>query len=145
MSETRNELNSELTAVRSALIGDAIKSWTNQLVDQGGRNTLLHFRDLKRGTLDLSSPPTSSIAIDKLLKGQKIRLPELFDDPEDLADAVRRARTLHANSKENEEERGLQTLHLASFMANWVSEQSNSTPNSPVLLQPLSIVPLGSR
>src|SRR5208282_2282558 len=36
---------------RVSLVGRAVKTWTGELVDLGGRNTLLYYRDLKQGTL----------------------------------------------------------------------------------------------
>ena len=41
------------TASRAALVQRGVKTWTGELVDLGGRNTLLYYRDLKQGTLDL--------------------------------------------------------------------------------------------
>ncbi|MDA1272412.1 MAG: DUF4011 domain-containing protein, partial [Chloroflexi bacterium] len=130
--------------VRSTLVKDAIKSWTEQLIDLGGRNNLLNYRDLKRGTLDLSVPSASPKVARELLSGKRIRLSNLFNDPADLSDAILRARTLHAKARENGEERGLQTLYLASLMATWTNDRTSATPNSPVLLQPLGIFPVGS-
>lgn len=39
---------------RARLLRKQVKVWTGQLVDLSGRNNLLYYRDLKRGTLDLS-------------------------------------------------------------------------------------------
>ncbi len=38
---------------RQRLVRQAIEDWKRQLIDLGGRNNLLYFRDLKVGTLDL--------------------------------------------------------------------------------------------
>jgi hypothetical protein len=38
---------------RVDLVGRAVRTWTGELVDLGGRNTLLYYRDLKQGTLDI--------------------------------------------------------------------------------------------
>jgi hypothetical protein len=40
---------------RAALVEKAAGDWKNALVDLGGRNNLLHYRDLKLGTLDLTA------------------------------------------------------------------------------------------
>ena len=93
--------NPDLDSVRSALISRAIKSWTDELIDLGGRNNLLNYRDLKRGTLDLSEDYTSDLPVIKLLRGDKVRLSALFEEPAVLNDAVLRARTLYAKAKEN--------------------------------------------
>src|SRR3981081_3742686 len=39
---------------RQARVLAAVKAWTGQLVDVGGRNTLLFYRDLPPGTPDLT-------------------------------------------------------------------------------------------
>jgi hypothetical protein len=39
------------TSRRAGLVQNAVTEWKNALVDLGGRNNLLHYRDLKRGTL----------------------------------------------------------------------------------------------
>ena len=39
---------------RRALVERAVDEWRGQLIDLGGRNQLLHYRDLKVGTLDLA-------------------------------------------------------------------------------------------
>ena len=39
---------------RARLLRKQVKVWTGQLVDLSGRNNLLYYHDLKRGTLDLS-------------------------------------------------------------------------------------------
>jgi hypothetical protein len=39
---------------RASRVRAAIKAWTAQLIDLGGRNTLLYYRDQKVGTLDLT-------------------------------------------------------------------------------------------
>ena len=42
------------TKRRVELIQRAIREWTNELIDLGGRNNLLNYRDSSRGTLDLT-------------------------------------------------------------------------------------------
>jgi hypothetical protein len=44
----------ENSSRRAGLVLKASTDWKNALVDLGGRNNLLHYRDLKRGTLDLT-------------------------------------------------------------------------------------------
>jgi hypothetical protein len=43
------------TSRRTGLVQKAATDWKNALVDLGGRNNLLYYRDLKRGTLDLTA------------------------------------------------------------------------------------------
>ena len=130
-----------MSPTRRRLVSQAIEAWQKQLTDLGGRNTLLYFRDLRRGTLTL--PPGAQTG--GLLGGRRIRLSTLFPDPDALRDAARRARTIHAKSRENDEERGLQTLYLAYGLAAWSSDRSSATPNAPVLLYRLALNPDGAR
>lgn len=98
---------------RVSLIGRAVKTWTGQLVDLGGRNTLLYYRDLKQGTLDIGpGSGANAVAVGDLLSSRTVRLSLMFGDAA-IAAAARRARTVKAKATENYEERGLQTLFLA--------------------------------
>jgi very-short-patch-repair endonuclease len=117
------------------LIGRAVRTWTGELVDLGGRNTLLYYRDLKQGTLDIGpGSGANAMAADSLLSSQTVRLSTMFGEPATSA-AARRARTVKAKATENYEERGLQTLFLAWGMATWVNSRGTATPAAPVLLR----------
>ena len=152
-----------VTATRKRLVSEAIDSWKRQLIDLGGRNTLLYFRDLRRATLDLAPgtesrdgaqpallPPTEGVSnpadrgLLRLLSGRGVRLSELFPVRDAQSDAARRARTIRAKARENHEERGLETLHLAYGLATWTSDRSAATPNAPVLLYRLTLTPIGA-
>lgn len=123
---------------RHRLVHQAVEDWKQQLIDLGGRNNLLYFRDLKVGTLDLS-PALITEGGRRLMAGAAVRLSELYLDADARRDAARRARNLRAKAAENEEERGLRTLYLARGFATWSSERSASTPNAPVLLYPIQL------
>ena len=144
-------------------MSEAIESWKRQLIDLGGRNTLLYFRDLSRGTLDVSPgtesrdgaqpallAPTEGVSrpadrgLARLLSGQPIRLSQLFPDPGAQSDAARRSRAIQAKARENDEERGLETLYLAYGLATWTSERAAARPNAPVLLYRLTLTPIGA-
>jgi Protein of unknown function (DUF4011) len=58
----------------------AATDWKNALVDLGGRNNLLHFRELKRGTLDLTAADPDAV-MGRLL-GKATRVSALFRDVE---------------------------------------------------------------
>ena len=109
----------------------AVKDWTGQLIDVSGRNTLLSFKDLRAGTLDLSS--AKDVAIERMLAGFTIRFSEAFVD-EELAGAARRGRAIQSRAEENFEERGLRTLFAAWGMATWTNTKSTFVPRAPVLL-----------
>ena len=128
-----------VSAARRLLVSEAIETWKRQLTDLGGRNTLLYYRDLQRGTLDLSDTDTG-----RLLGGSRVKLSTLFRDPDALRAAARRARAIRAKARENDEERGLETLYLGYGLATWRSDRSTATPNAPVLLYRLTLDPDGA-
>jgi very-short-patch-repair endonuclease len=137
----RPPLEAAQSAERARLVAKSVKTWTGDLVDLGGRNTLLYYRDLKQGTLDLSpDSPANDVAVDELLGGRTIRLSNLFDDTS-LSSAARRARTVKA--KENFEERGLLTTFLAWGMATWTNTRGAATPAAPVLLRQAALTARG--
>jgi very-short-patch-repair endonuclease len=126
---------------RVSLIGRAVKTWTGQLVDLGGRNTLLYYRDLKQGTLDIGpGSGANTVAVGDLLSSRTVRLSLMFGDT-GIAVAARRARTVKAKATENYEERGLQTLFLAWGMATWTNARGTATPAAPVLLRQGALSP----
>lgn len=128
-------------AGRLARVREAASRWIGQLVDLSGRNTLLYYKDLKVGTLDLGLGEPA--AVDVLLSGRTVRLSTLFPDPTELAGTARRARAIRAKAVELFEERGIQTLHLARGMATWDNQRGVATPAAPILLQAASLVPRG--
>lgn len=134
-----------VTDSRDELVRKAVTIWQGQLVDLGGRNTLLYYKDLKQGTLDLS-PGTGAdgVRVDDLLASRTVRLSSLFTDADQLQAAAKRARTVRAKAKEMFEERGLGTLYLGWGMATWTSERSAATPAAPVLLRGAAITPRGN-
>jgi very-short-patch-repair endonuclease len=127
---------------RQELVRRQVKTWRGQLIDLGGRNNLLYYRDLKQGTLDLAE--ASERALADLLANKTVKLSKLFPDAEDRAAAVRRVRTIRNKAQENFEERGLQTLYLACGMATWENNRSAATPQAPVLLRSATIAADGA-
>ncbi len=121
----------------------AVRTWTGQLIDLGGRNTLLYYKALKQGTLDLGpGSGAEPVAVETLLSSRTLRLSEMFD-PEAVAAAARRARTIRAKATENFEERGLRTLYVAWTMATWENPRGTAVPAAPVLLRLASLAPRG--
>ena len=137
----------------------AIKSWSDQLIDTGGRNRLIYYRHLRSATLDLGeeSDPDPD-AIDDLLSQGRTTLSALFphapeeddeeDDPPDedellarqrFADALRRAKGIRRKAREHDEEQGIQTLYLAFGFATWNQSGPGSAPNAPILLSPAEL------
>jgi very-short-patch-repair endonuclease len=131
------------TKRRVELVQRAVKEWTAALIDLGGRNNLLRFRDLKAGTLDLTN--ASPMALGALLQGKAIKTSTLFADPEERQRNVRRLRTIANKAKENFEERGLETLAIACGLATWNNQAvAGWEPASPILLRQASLRSLGA-
>jgi very-short-patch-repair endonuclease len=129
---------------RIAAVAAAAKGWADQLIDLGGRNTLLYYRDLKAGTLDLTTAEAVALEAFVGVQGQKVRLSALFPG-ERLANAATRVRTLSAKADENFEERGLSTLYVARGMATWDAQgATGATPAAPVLLAQVTLHPEGA-
>jgi hypothetical protein len=100
---------------RRARVAKAVDEWMRQLIDLSGRNRLLYYQTLKRGTLELTG--AAPVSLGDLLAGSKVRLSHLMfptrDDPDRQVDAVKRARTIHGKALTFYEERGIDTLCLA--------------------------------
>ena len=102
---------------RGTRVAEAVKAWQRHLVDLGGRNTLLWYRDLPSGTLDLTTAHPGGLAM--LLAGRPTRLSDLVREPAALDEARRRARTIRAKTLELSEERGIAAGFIAIGMASW--------------------------
>ena len=134
-----SDMSPEYGAERVRLVSRAVEAWKGQLIDLGGRNTLLYYKDLKQGTLSLGAESgANEVAVDDLLSGRTVRLSEMFSDTSRAA-AARRARTVKAKATENMEERGIQTMFLAWGMATWTDATTTATPAAPVLLRQASL------
>jgi len=94
---------------------DAARKWADSLIDQTGRNELLYCRD--RGKLLLDDAPPAALA--RLLTGRKVRLKELFPDPEDHAQAAKDTESIRRRIKEYDEERGVSVGRVAYAFATW--------------------------
>ncbi len=123
-------------------VGAAIRTWQRHLVDLGGRNTLLWYRDLPSGTLDLTSAHPNGLA--SLLTGRPTRLSDLVREPAALEEARRRARTIRAKTLELHEERGIAAGFMAFGMATWEVPGAPRPPCAPVLLRSCVLKPIGA-
>ena len=133
------ERSEEERAALEAKIAAAVAVWTGQLVDLGGRNTLLYYRDLKQGTLALDEADPVAAGACRLSHRPAIESVR----GREPGRRARRARTVRAKAAENFEERGLQTLFLAWGMATWTNTRGTATPAAPVLLRQAHFVPRG--
>jgi len=120
----------------------AVRNWQRHLVDLGGRNTLLWYRDLPSGTLDLTAAHPGGLAM--LLAGRATKLSDLVREPSALEDARRRVRTIRAKTLELSEERGITAGFLAVGMATWQVAGAPRPPSAPVLLRSCVLKPTGA-
>ncbi len=125
---------------RDQLLLRAVAAWTDQLVDLGGRNSLLHFRELRAGTLDLGIVSAPD-ALARFLSTGVARLSQIVVDSSQLPDAARRCRAIRAKANEMYEERGVVTLHLARDIATWSPQRGTAIPAAPLVVQPLTVTP----
>jgi very-short-patch-repair endonuclease len=131
-----------LAGRRAGLVERAARDWKSALVDLGGRNNLLHYRDLKLGTVDLTGADPGGVG--GLLLGKTVRVSALFTDPALRVQVLRRVRTVHNKAKENFEERGLETLSVGCGLATWENKRAAWAPSAPVLLQQAALFPVGA-
>ncbi len=136
-----------ISADRLRKVEAARQQWIDKLIDPSRRNNLLFFRDLKVGTLDLSSVPAD--AMQALLRSgsngdEGVALSQLVRPP-DLATATASVRELARRALANFEERGLDTLFLALGLATWPLADGGRPPSAPVLLVPVRASLKGSR
>lgn len=148
---------------RWKLILGARERWVRRLIDPSRNNSLLFFRDLKVGTLDVTR---NERVVSNLLGGRlvpchalerPIEVPKSITDPSDRAiareelreDESRRVHrsllAIQRKSLVNLEERGLETLFLALGLAEWPAPDGGRPYAAPILLLPAKIDSKGSR
>ncbi|SES45887.1 AAA domain-containing protein [Pedococcus cremeus] len=130
------------TDPRAERVAAAVQAWQRHLVDLGGRNTLLWYRDLPSGTLDLTTAHPGGVAM--LMAGRPTRLSDLMREPAALDEARRRARTIRAKTLELSEERGIAAGFIAIGMATWTVRGASRPPAAPVLLRSCVLKPTGA-
>jgi very-short-patch-repair endonuclease len=118
-------------STRSLAVQAAKDLWVKSLVDIGGTNTLLFFKDRKT-TLDLSAAAPTAMA--RLFSGSDVAVDELFPGEQEQKDATARTRALRDRVRILAEERGVHVGYLACGMATW-TDASRRTPAAPVLLR----------
>ena len=128
--------------VRADRVAAAVRIWQRHLVDLGGRNTLLWYRDLPSGTLDLTTAHPGGMAM--LLAGRPTKLSDLVREPTALEEARRRVRAIRAKILELHEERGIAAGYVAVGMATWQVAGSSRPPCAPVLLRSCVLKPIGA-
>ncbi|KGN36517.1 AAA domain-containing protein [Knoellia subterranea] len=128
---------------RAERVRHAVSAWTKHLVDLGGRNTLLWYRDLPTGTLDLTTAHPGGVSM--LLAGRPTRLSDLVREPVAFDEARRRARSIAGKARELREERGIDTGFVAVGMATWSlgrgAAKAARQPTAPILLRSCTLRP----
>ncbi|WP_181272895.1 DUF4011 domain-containing protein [Brevibacterium oceani] len=124
-------------------LGEVFAEWKKQAAHLGGRDTMLHFRDSRDGSIDLSGAHPSGLA--QLLAGRATRLSSLIRDHDILADARRRAKSIRSKAEQLDNERGIRTAHLAIGFASWTEKDAKFKFNAPVVMRHITLVPRGSR
>ena len=126
---------------RRETVERAAEQWAKELTDESGRNRLLYYRVLKRGTLELDQAVPS--VRKRLLNGKKVHAQALFPG-ELFDDALRSIRAVSRKATSNYEEKGINTLFLGWGMATWTPVSSSATPAAPVLLCPVDLARTGA-
>jgi len=126
-------------SLREQTVRKAVTEWARRLVNLDGRNRMLYFRELRRGTLEITPqlPHVRGSAVEGLLAGGSVRLNELFKDRA-LDDAAAAAISLAAKARSNFEEKGLATLYIGHSFAKWTRSDGHE-PRAPVAMIPIRI------
>ena len=132
---------------RLGIVDQARQAWIRKLIDLSRRNNLLYFRELKVGTLDLSSAePEAMLALLQSGKANDDGIPLSRLLPAGRqAQGAASLRGIADRARANFEERGLDTLFLALGLATWTADDEGRSPCAPVLLLPLKATQTGSR
>ena len=162
-SEDLENLPTNLNAI---LLAPILESMSKNLTDMSRRNRQLNYLPKKVGTLDLQFAETS--ALNQLKNGSRVKLSNLFPstkqvvfsaDAEDSyendvepPDPVSNVNTQARNSarriydvmRELAEEKGLDSLFLASGSLCWTSDEGNSH-RAPIFISQASIVPVDGK
>lgn len=139
------------TGAAMGAIARASKEWTSSLIDVGGNNGLLYFKQTS-SVIDLTN--AEGTAYQRLLEGKQVRLESLFRQPTDLVQAEKACLKLQRRQREATEEYGVSVTYLAVGFASWstdgnetantaaettIGKRSTTPPNAPVLLRSLQI------
>ncbi|QIM21759.1 AAA family ATPase [Phycicoccus sp. HDW14] len=138
----------DAATLRAQRVAEARARWTRHLVELGGPNTLLWYRDLPVGTLDLSTAHLG--ARSALLAGDPTRLSELVREPHALEEARARLGRIHDTASEIEREHAVRTCFLGIGMASWTVVLDDGRvvprqPGAPVFLRALATRPTDPR
>lgn len=142
----------DLNPEKRRIVDAARGVWIRRLIDYSRANSLLFYRELKVGTLDLT---TETEAVGRLIAGEKLTVELLVSASQfaESSDPIIRTRVeaearqkvrsaliaLQRKALSNLEEKGIATLHLAMGMATWPASDGGRPYDAPVLLLPARI------
>ncbi|MCW2922887.1 MAG: hypothetical protein JWM98_291 [Thermoleophilia bacterium] len=124
---------------RERIVARAVRAWCDLMIDRTGRNALLKYKPLTKGTLELA--PAQTEPFDRLLRLRSVAVEELGAPGEGEVPA--RARTVYRKAQENFEERGIHTLYVACGLATW-DTTGPWPPAAPVLMLGARLTPRGA-
>ncbi len=119
------------------LIEKACEQWIQELTDLSRRNNLLYYKDLKVGTLELVKYNESFLT--DFFNGDKVSINDLLSLKDNNPEIYRKIKIIHKRSKQNLEERGIDTLLLAYGFVSWEVDDGGIPPKAPLILIPVTI------
>lgn len=126
---------------RLELIQTKTEQWAKALIDLDSRNTLLNFRNIKTGSLDLSGCEPG--ALRRLLGGNRTTIRALFDTDDKRQDACLRTRSIRRKTTAFREEQGVDVGKIACGLVRTAPSRGAGRPvlslRAPLLLRPVEI------
>lgn len=127
---------------RMEYVENARAKWLARLIDTSRRNNLLYFRELKAGTLDMTS--AAPAAMTELLMREEVPLRRFFPDRTPAGQAAltvaeSKLAGIRAKAVSNAEERGIETMYLAMGLASWPAKDDKRPTDAPILLVPIHV------
>ncbi len=124
-------------------VRSAARGWQHRLSAVGGTNTLLWYRDLPTGTLELSTAHPGGLSM--LMAGRPTRLSDLVREESAFEQARERAVAIRDTALELAHQRGLVTSFLGIGLATWTIRSASRTPAAPVLVRAVTLRPTDGR
>lgn len=128
---------------RAERVRSAARGWQHRLSAVGGTNTLLWYRDLPTGTLELSTAHPGGLSM--LMAGRPTRLSDLVRERSAFEQARLRAVAIRDTANELAQQRGLVSSFLGIGLATWTLRSGSLIPAAPVLLRAVTLRPTDGR
>ncbi|GAB2669668.1 hypothetical protein GCM10027271_32180 [Saccharopolyspora gloriosae] len=113
---------------RLQLVRTKAELWAKNLIEFGPQNTLLHFKNTKTTSLDLTT--ANPVSVRDLLSGKQVKLGALFVDSDVHKDSCARARSLRRTMTAFAEEQGIDIGKVAQGLVK-ATPRHGSTPQTP--------------